>query len=227
MSFGMVAASYLGVTGLLPEPLLSFGFNEGMGNSFSPTHGSANTYAGGGSIEWGSSLPGHGTAAVRTAQDTFTQTLVADNINVSPSAETWTALTVMCWYRPLAMTYGADRVPFAFYGADNMDWLGIAQHSDGRLEAWIGGDNTAVTTGAIADDTWAHLALVWDGSMLSFYIDGVVAESRSTTETVGELYYIRLSGAPWSHAGGAIDDFRLFNVALTPEQIAAFMAEGV
>lgn len=233
MSFGAIAASYFEVaSNTLPDPLLSFGFNEGSGNSFSPTHGYANTYAGGGAIEWGASLAGHGSAVVRTEQDTFTQTLTASYIVLSDgldgwSVSSWTALSVMCWYRPMEMTYGASRVPFLLCYASEIDWMGIVQHPGGTFEAWLGNDNTSPTTTTVADDTWAHLALVWDGATLSFYIDAILAESRSTTELPGELDTIKLNGVNWSHSGGAVDDFRLFNLALTPEQIAAFMAEGV
>lgn len=225
MSFGMVAASYLTVTSLLPDPLLSFGFNEGSGNNFYPTHGSANGYAFG--MEWGASLAGHGSAAVRTGQANGDMTLRIEGVQLSPSIETWTALSAMCWYRPMEIPYNASRVPFVLYDADEMGWLGIAQDSDGHLEAWLGDENTAFTANPIDNDIWAHLALVWDGSTLLFYIDGVVVESRSTTEATKDLYYARLNGANWSHSGGSIDDFRLFNVALTPEQITEFMATGV
>lgn len=232
MSFGAMAASYVMAADTSPVPLLSFAFDEGDGNDFYATHG--NTSGSGGATWWGLSMPGHGTAVIRTVEDQGSswQTLTVGNILFADdsdgwSTSSWTALSVMCWYMPMEMTYGAVRVPFAFYDPDGPDWLGVSQDSDGYLETWIGGENTNQTTSPIADNSWAHLAVVWDGSSLLFYIDGAVVASRPTTELPKQLHYMNINGAHWSHAGGAIDDFRLFNVALTPEQVTTFMMTPV
>ena len=164
---------------------------------------------------------------IRTEQGNGSRTLRIDSIQLSPSIETWTALSVMCWYRPLAIPHNADRIPFAFFDAGEVDWLGIVQDSGGYLNAWLGQDTTGFTASPLGDDIWAHLALVWDGSTLLFYVDGVAVGSCAATGMAGDLYYMRLNGANWSHSGGAIDDFRLFNAALTPEQIGECMGAGV
>jgi hypothetical protein len=52
-------------------------------------------------------------------------------------------------------------------------------------------------------------------------------ETGITAETPRVLETIRLNGLQWSHSGGAIDDFRCFDVALTPEQIVECMNQPV
>lgn len=200
----------------MPDPVLSYSFDEGMGGVFHPTHGSASGWSN--NAQWTAGPTGHGAAAGRAIQDTWTQTWVVDGTPV-PGVDSWTALSAMCWYRPLASAGSLDRIPFIFYDMNELDWLGIAQHVDGRFEAWIGSDNTNLTATTVADDTWAHLAVVWSGTALYCYIDGVLAESRSTTAVTSILDKITLSGASWAQSGGTIDDFRLYDIALTPEQI--------
>ena len=66
MSFGMVAASYLGVVdGSVPGPMLAFAFDEGSGTTFSPAIGSASGTVAIAYTEWIAGV--HGSALVRWA----------------------------------------------------------------------------------------------------------------------------------------------------------------
>jgi hypothetical protein len=75
----------------------------------------------------------------------------------------------------------------------------------------------------LADAQWHHLAASYDGSRLTVYIDGKEAGSVAATGpialnnlplTLGSMHGIPAS--PWS---GALDDARLYNRALTPDEI--------
>lgn len=221
MSFGVIAASYSTPISGLPHPILSYSFNEGAGNQFWPTHGTAIGWAN--NLQWTSGPVGHGTAAGRTTQQTYTQTLTIEDTPII-GVDSWTALSVMCWYRPLAPS-GGDRGVFSLYDTSNQAWFGVVQYDNGALVPGMGADTLG--TVMIPNDIWAHIGLVWDGSTVTLYIDGVVMETGITAETPRVLETIRLNGLQWSHSGGAIDDFRCFDVALTPEQIVECMNQPV
>ena len=72
--------------------------------------------------------------------------------------------------------------------------------------------------------TWHHLAMTYDGSTLSMYVDGSLANSRSATGTITDstapLWFGNSSGS--SHGlWGAIDGARIHDRALRPDEILA------
>jgi len=80
----------------------------------------------------------------------------------------------------------------------------------------------------ITPGQWHHVGLVWDGLIKSIYLDGVeVAQTLVTDEPLEYFSYdtgLHI-GASWSvqtnFFSGLIDDVRLYNAALSPEEIAA------
>ncbi len=91
----------------------------------------------------------------------------------------------------------------------------------------------ATPTGGIQDNVWYHLAGVYNGSNIIFYINGVEA---GTAPRTGDVY---LSTTPfligaWGHASvadrffyGDIDDVRFYNVALSGQEIVDIYEEGM
>ncbi|MHC4437699.1 MAG: LamG-like jellyroll fold domain-containing protein [Planctomycetota bacterium] len=79
----------------------------------------------------------------------------------------------------------------------------------------------------ITDGLWHHVGFVWDGSYRILYVDGT--EVAADTATLAPLNFS--NGGLYIGAGkildtgtffaGLIDDIRIYNVALTAEQIAA------
>ncbi|GAA3561869.1 LamG-like jellyroll fold domain-containing protein [Snuella lapsa] len=95
-----------------------------------------------------------------------------------------------------------------------------------RFEFQGGGYNSP---SSVNDGAWHHIAYTYDGQSLKIYIDGVVdlsvSESRVNTAVAGDRQItIGSEGAsdgsltfrPYT---GAMDDFRLYNKALTSEEI--------
>lgn len=94
------------------------------------------------------------------------------------------------------------------------------------------GDLTVDTAvGIISDDIWAHIVATFDGTYGRVYIDG---ELKATTEKVGTISLStnnRLIGRGTALAvaywfDGLIDEFRLYNQALTPLAIKALYELG-
>ena len=74
------------------------------------------------------------------------------------------------------------------------------------------------------DDTWHHLGLVFDGSVRALYVDGQAikgdTESLSGLEPcTGIMYFGTNKSADGAFFNGLIDDARIYDFALTSEQI--------
>jgi hypothetical protein len=88
-------------------------------------------------------------------------------------------------------------------------------------------------TGAfIADGTWRQVAVVREGTLLEFYVDGDIAGTYSTeTYTVGDNN-IEIGRALWTGHGGSlyfegkIDDVRIYSRALVDSEVLALYDEG-
>lgn len=88
----------------------------------------------------------------------------------------------------------------------------------------------AVYTQPPKPDTWVHVAVTYDRGTSRVYFDGRQANHR-TIENAGEIFYSRFPvviGGGWDANEqpvmpytGFFDDFRIYNRALTAEEIAA------
>jgi Concanavalin A-like lectin/glucanases superfamily/IPT/TIG domain len=84
----------------------------------------------------------------------------------------------------------------------------------------------------IADGMWHHVAGTWDGSTIRVYVDGHedgTGVSFSGTLRSGQTnsaFIGRSQNVDPGYFQGQIDDVRLYNYALTPEQIRQAMNEG-
>jgi hypothetical protein len=105
----------------------------------------------------------------------------------------------------------------------------IAAGATTRLRFRLKTGNTTTTliatTGNLVENQWIHVAAVYDGATMTLYQDGTPVGSRTKTGTIATNPTIPVwiggnpSGAthrPWN---GSIDDTRIYNRALTPQQI--------
>ncbi len=193
-----------------PIPVLSFAFNEGTGLASAAMHGSAIA-----------SLPGE--EAWVSGPNTFGSAIGDESGKITvhvpgvPNVASWTALTVAFWFHP---SEDSENIPLAFYHDAVSDWFGVAWHHLGRVRAWLGSHLQQWSADDVAPgDTWTHVAVVWSGSTLRVYADGAEVVTELTVEIPATLHHIDFAGAAWDDRGGSIDDFRLYNSALNPEEI--------
>ena len=81
----------------------------------------------------------------------------------------------------------------------------------------------------ITDGQWHHVGFVWDGSYRSLYVDGTEVAKDTNPITLAPLksanggLYIGTSKTldTSTSFSGLIDDVRIYDVALTPEEIEA------
>ena len=93
--------------------------------------------------------------------------------------------------------------------------------------------NTFQSTGTVKDDSWHHVALVFDtatGAACTFYIDGVASGSSNNTglwsfNASQQIEIGRSHDTYYRRFNGQLDDFRLYNAQLTPPQIQQIFSD--
>ena len=152
--------------------------------------------------------------------------------------EGMTAITIEGWVRPRGMAL-QDGMSLASkrIGTNNQDSYNLFVWNGNIVNGRINGSGgTAVlSTTALVDETWYHLAMVFDGASggdkLQLYVNGVLEGSVGHAATsvnpgdaslwIGELDAIR--GFSWN---GALDEVGIWNVALSEEEINDIMVRG-
>ena len=105
--------------------------------------------------------------------------------------------------------------------------------SDRRLElSWKNGSTQTITSSTqIPLNEWHHVAAIYDGTFIKLFIDGIADNSLSRTPPVdtNESFYIAAAGksTPVNHFEGNIDEVRVWNRALTPEQLQFIMNQEI
>ena len=142
--------------------------------------------------------------------------------------------TIMAWFNTRKLNgYGH----IFQTGNDWNDMAGyvLRVHQDGTVQGGLafgpGNITTFVTGPAIEADTWYHMALTYDGTAATLYLNG---ENVSSNPGQGEIMYddqpVRIgvhsndTGSPFD---GFIDEVALFDVALAAEDIEAIMNSGL
>jgi hypothetical protein len=136
-------------------------------------------------------------------------------------------MTLAMWLEPQHM--GGMRYVFsrARQGTSDFDYV-LMRHYEGQVEfavAQEGSDPVSVMSNATMPlNEWTHIAVCLDGSEVTIYINGQLDASagyaqRSSCEDC--QLWISSLGGDTRYYNGKIDDIRIYNVALTSEQIAA------
>jgi hypothetical protein len=104
----------------------------------------------------------------------------------------------------------------------------IRKETDGRLHFYIntGGSLRHLrVSNVLTEGQWHHVAGTWDGLTQRLYIDGVEIASQEPGGVLGDASGVRLSNAP-EHLNGKLDDVRIYNRALTEQEINGVMLGG-
>ncbi|MEI6532231.1 MAG: DUF2341 domain-containing protein [Candidatus Roizmanbacteria bacterium] len=88
----------------------------------------------------------------------------------------------------------------------------------------------ATSTVALSNSTWTHVMCIYNGTTLETYINGnkiaSVARTNVVTSSSATGLNIGRDSAGTGYFAGLIDDVRIYNYALTPQQIQMGMNEG-
>jgi len=148
------------------------------------------------------------------------------NCGNSPSLTITGDITFMCWIKVAAFSktwetilakgddsYRMSRGP----GTGDSIHFGCNGPSGGNLNA----------TTIVTDDTWHHVALMYNGSTQIIYIDGAEDARQASTGSINVSSYDFCIGenldATGRHLTGLVDDVRIYNRALSLEEIQQAM----
>jgi hypothetical protein len=130
-----------------------------------------------------------------------------------------------------------------FY-ADSLDGIAIESVvNTGIMDVVykVGGtDRGAITTSQVfVNNTWVHIRFVWDGSSITFYVNGSVVPTTTSSDSVARANIIgaRSPAAvdPWNYSNaaldgawlGGLDEMMIFNRALSASEVQAIYQAGV
>ena len=202
----------------------AYGFEEGIGTTVADLSGNGNN--------------GTLVNATWTASGKFGKALVFNGTNAevtipdAASLHLTSAMTLEAWVNPSTVSAKWRDVIYKG-GNDNYLLEGTTTRSGGAPGggATIGSTDLVLNnTAALAANTWAHLAVTYDGTTMRFYVNGTQVSSQGITGSIitsatplqigGDTFYSQ-------YFAGTIDEVRVYNVALTATQIQADMGVQV
>jgi|GEM_PF-3663435 len=135
-------------------------------------------------------------------------------------------ITVATWIKPDSMS-GLKVIMSKRYSFE------LDRSGSNKINFYIGDGSWwkdhVTTTSSYTLDKWTHVVGVYDGSKLKIYIDGNLDNSKSTSATFGtnteHLYIGNGIGSYYFH--GMIDEVRIYNRALSDEEIRAHYEQGL
>jgi hypothetical protein len=223
---GILAGGIMGVrraTGVsLPTPLVNLAMSESSGIALTDSSGNGNhaTLLPNDGIAWTGGTLGvagqYGTAASFNGTNGYASI---------PGPALSTVGTIAFW-----AAWSAGPVLIRDTSASTPGWL---IYGTTVLMARINGVllTTAAAIASVRNGTWRHFAMVKDGGNASLYLDGVNVASVGSVPNTSSALPWRVcrngtGGSASDYATALIDNVRIYNVALTPEQIIADMNRG-
>jgi Concanavalin A-like lectin/glucanases superfamily len=99
-------------------------------------------------------------------------------------------------------------------------WVGVCGTS---LRSYIKGSASVIDGGQVAPNDWVHIAVTYDGANRKHYVDGELVKTNPETGAMPtDTLPVRLDNdVAYDHTYGSLDEVRIWNVALTQDQIRA------
>ncbi len=136
----------------------------------------------------------------------------------------WTKPNDLSGFREIFRQECPERVLFSFQG--NGAILSLGLNVGGYVEC-----DAPIAPANAADGAWHHCAATFDGAVMRVYLDGKQVGAR---DRAGELAtsatapaFIGSAGGTGEHFQGLLDDLRIFNTALSAEQIGSLYRAGL
>ncbi len=150
-------------------------------------------------------------------------------ISNSTSLETFSAITVSCWFKAETLGDGKYFRHIIDKGwVSEGAWVIYTDKSTKKLNWELELDGIPRVTRSDEDlekGVWYHVVGVYDGQKVQLYINGVkqILETSYTKESFSNTAPLKIGGSTNDHHG-VIDEVRIYNRALTAEEIEGLYA---
>ncbi|MHA4808117.1 fibronectin type III domain-containing protein [Flavitalea flava] len=145
--------------------------------------------------------------------------------------ESYTQRTIALWIKA-SSTSGANRVIFDIGGSDN--GLALVLNNTTLTAGVASANNRKTITTTLNNTNWNHIAVVYYGDSLLLYVNGILAASNinlgfhsigttSNGARIGQTNGTNAYNNNGNVFGGWIDDFGVFNTALSADVIATLI----
>jgi chitodextrinase len=170
--------------------------------------------------------------ATWSTEGKYDNTLDFDGTNDSVDIGNWSisgsALTISAWVnaddwkandvRILSKASDSTEQGHTWMISDSDSYLRFRLKTDGTTDTLIASSTTLPT------NEWVHIAAVYDGSTMKLYQDGTEVGSMAKTGTLDQntqpiTIGMNPDGTGSNHFDGTIDDLRIYNTALTQQEI--------
>jgi hypothetical protein len=201
-----------------PGLIAAFGFNEASGSIVNDLSGNGNNGQMTNAVRspsgrYGGALSFNGTSSIVTVAD-------------AASLDLTTGMTLSAWVRPSALS--GWRTVLLKERPASLSYALYAHSTASRPAGYVAnpGDTGVTGTSALALNTWTHLTLTYDGSVLILYVNGVevnrVGPAGAILTSTGALS-IGGNNVWGEFFSGLIDEVRVYNRALSPTEIQTDM----
>jgi hypothetical protein len=144
-------------------------------------------------------------------------------------------LTLSMWIKPQALAGGDSVVLGKFWNATMTSpyyQYGL-ELTGGTVPNFFigttGGPLSASMGSALALNQWSYLAVVFDGSQVKYYVNGVLVTTASLPATITARtnpFGIGADANTQQFFKGSLDEVRIYNRALTAQEVQIDMASG-
>jgi hypothetical protein len=210
------------------SPVIYYKFDENHGDT---AHNSGSS----GSVDDGTLI----NAMWWTKSGKYGSAVYDDNIGDDPEVQLPHLSTAADYYEKPGYTVCSWIYPFSdgendeghFWDKEAYDnFIGTTQESNGTVKIGAGmslatSDASYTTTRTIPINVWSHICVTWnddDDDELTIYINGEYAGSSTngSGSTVDDTENTGYIGGSWDrHFDGKIDEFKIYNFALTANQV--------
>ena len=213
-----VTVNNVAVTGLVA----AYSFNEGAGTTLVDRSGRGHTGTISGATwstqgRFGSALSFDGVNDWVTIGDT-----AALDLTTGMTLEAWVAPSTLSGWRTALLKERPGGLAYSLYTS------GDGTRPSGYVAA--PGDVAVIGSASLPVNSWAHVALTYDGATLRLFVNGVQVIARALSSAITtSTGVLRIGGnSVWSEFfQGRIDEVRIYNRALTATEIQADMAAPI
>ncbi len=128
--------------------------------------------------------------------------------------------TISLWFNPTSNVFS---VPFG----DASLWIGIVWNYNGvagRIAAYIySSAGIAVFADGISLNAWTHLAMTWNGTTLTFYVNGHLVGSTACGNIGNNTFDKYIGAPPTRNYYGSIDQVNVFQTVKNHKEIKQIM----